>query len=79
MQSKLKLAIKEAYYRGYRVNEECMLITPNNRMRKLCIGKEGYPLFNIRIMVNVKQYLLIDYAHFKNMEKYHLLVIASGI
>ena len=28
MQSKLKLAIKEAYYRGYRVNEECMLITP---------------------------------------------------
>lgn len=49
MQSKLKLAIKEAYYRGYRVNEECMLITPNNRMRKLCIGKEGYPLFNIRI------------------------------
>lgn len=49
MQSKLKLAIKEAFYRGYRVNEEGKLISSNNRIRKPCIGKEGYPLFNIRI------------------------------
>ena len=52
---------------------------PNNRMRKLCIGKEGYPLFNIRINGKCQTIPAHRLCAFQNMEKYHLLVIASGI